>query len=97
MKLAASLKAFSSICDAASDRCAWVAPLPETLGSFSISRMASTLHRGHMQSHALQQRRDDAFAIFEQRGQNMYRLQLRIAMLAGEIVRPLHGFLRFHG
>ena len=50
-----------------------------------------------MQSYALQQRRNDAFAVFQQRGQNMCRLQLRIAVLAGEIVRPLHGFLRFHG
>ena len=96
LKLAASLKAFSSICEAASERCACVAPLPETLGSFSISRMASALHRRHMQPYALQQRRDDAFAVFQQRRQNVHRLQLRIAVLAGEIVRPLHRFLRFH-
>ncbi len=55
------------------------------------------LHRRHMQAYALQQRRDDAVAVFQQRRQNMCRLQLRVAVLAGEIVRPLHGFLRFYG
>ena len=49
-----------------------------------------------MQPHALQQRRDDAFVIFHQRSQNVHRLQLRIAVLAGEIVRPLHRLLRFN-
>ena len=54
------------------------------------------LHRRYMHAHALQHRRNDAFAIFQQRGQDMYRLQLRIAVLAGEIVRPLHRFLRLN-
>ena len=55
------------------------------------------LHRRHMQSHPLQQRSHDAFAIFHQRRQYVHRLQLRIAVLAGEIVRPLHRLLRFYG
>ena len=55
------------------------------------------LHVWHVQSHALQQRRNDALAVFDQRGQNMDRLQLRIAVLAGEIVRPLHRLLRLYG
>ncbi len=55
------------------------------------------LHHGHMQSHPLQQRRDDAFVIFQQRCQYVYRLQLRIAVLAGDVVRPLHRLLRLHG
>ncbi len=41
LKFAASLKASSSSFELASDRCAWVAPLPDTLGSLPISRMAS--------------------------------------------------------
>ena len=55
------------------------------------------LHGVGMQAHALQQGRDDAFVVFDQRRQNVHRLQLRIAMLAGEIVRPLHRLLRFNG
>ena len=50
-----------------------------------------------MQPHALQQRRNDAFLVFDQRGQNVYGLHLRIAVLPGEIVRPLHGLLRLYG
>ncbi len=52
-----------------------------------------SLHRGHVQSHALQKRRNDALAVLDQRRQNVDRLQLRITMLAGEIVRPLHRLL----
>ncbi len=55
------------------------------------------LNVGRVQSHALQQRRDDAFAILEQGRENVNRLQFRIAMLTGEIVRPLHRLLRLHG
>ena len=55
------------------------------------------LHRRHVQSHPLQQRSNDALAVFQQRAQYVYRLQLRIAVLAGQIVCPLHGFLRLHG
>ena len=50
-----------------------------------------------MYTHALQYRRDDALGIFHKRGQNVHGLQLGIAVLAGEIVRPLHCFLRFYG
>ncbi len=41
--------------------------------------------------------RDDAFFVFEQRGEQVNRTQLGIAMLGGELVRALDGFLRFHG
>ncbi len=71
-------------------------PLPETLGRRSMSLHDLGLHRLGMQSYTLQQRRHDAFAIFQQRRQNVDRLQLRIAVLAGQIVRPLHGLLRFN-
>jgi len=50
-----------------------------------------------MQSNPLQQRSNDALAILQQRRQYVNRLQLRIAVLAGQIVRPLHGFLRLNG
>ena len=39
--------------------------------------------------------RDDAFFVFEQRSQKMERLQFWIAVLGGEFVRALDGFLRF--
>ena len=41
--------------------------------------------------------RDNAFAVFDQRGQQMERRKLRIAVLGGELVRALDGFLRFYG
>ena len=44
-----------------------------------------------------QHRRDDAFLVFEQRGEQVNRTQLGIAMLGGELVRALDGFLRFDG
>ena len=44
-----------------------------------------------------QYRRNDAFLVFEQRGQQMQRLEFRIAVLGGELVGPLDGFLRFDG
>jgi hypothetical protein len=50
-----------------------------------------------MKAHALQQRRNNAFVVFDQRRQNVYWAALRIAVLAGEIVRPLHRLLRFNG
>ena len=59
--------------------------------------MASACTVGHMQADALQHGGNDAFAVFHQRRQNVHRLQLRIAVLAGEIVRPLHRLLRLYG
>ena len=44
-----------------------------------------------------QNRRNDAFLIFEQRSEQMNRLQLGIAVLGGELARALDGFLRFNG
>ena len=41
--------------------------------------------------------RNDAFLVFEQRGQQVHRQQLGIAVLGGELVRALDGFLRFDG
>ncbi len=49
-----------------------------------------------MKPHALQQRSNYAFAVFDQRRQNVHGLQFRIAMLAGDIVRALHRLLRLH-
>ena len=71
-----------------------MAPLPETFGRRLNLAQGLGLHRRRMHAHALQHRRDDALGIFHQRGQNVHRLQLGIAVLAGEIVRPLHRFLR---
>ena len=42
-------------------------------------------------------RRNNAFLVFKQRGEQVKRPQLRIAVLGGEFVRPLDGFLRFDG
>src|SRR5271157_2597747 len=47
------------------------------------------LHRGHMKPHALQKRRNDSLTVFDERGQDVDRLQFRITVLAGEIIRPL--------
>ncbi len=55
------------------------------------------LERGHRHADPLQHRRNDALGVFDQRSQNVYRLHLRIAVLAGEIVRPLHGLLSLDG
>ena len=41
--------------------------------------------------------RDDAFLVLEQRGEQVNGAQLGIAMLGGELVRALDGFLRFDG
>ena len=42
-------------------------------------------------------RRNDAFFVFEQGGEQVDRQQLGIAVLGGEVVRALDGFLRFYG
>ena len=42
-------------------------------------------------------RRDDAFFVLEQRGEQVERPQFGIAVLGGELVRTLDGFLRFNG
>jgi hypothetical protein len=55
LKFDASLKAFSSSFEAASERCAWLAPLPETFGSLPISRVASACTAGTCKAHPLQQ------------------------------------------
>ena len=60
-------------------------------------RHSLRLHGLHRQSNALQQRSDDALAVLQQSCQNVDRLQLRVAMLAGEIVSPLDSLLRLHG
>ena len=41
-------------------------------------------------------RRDDSLFIFKQRREQMYGQQLGVAMLRGELVRALDGFLRFN-
>ncbi len=41
--------------------------------------------------------RDDALLVFEQGGEKVERLQFGIAVLGGEFVRALDGFLRFDG
>ena len=43
-----------------------------------------------------EQRNHDPFAIFQQRGQQMHRHHLGIAVLGGEIVGALAGFLRLN-
>ncbi len=55
------------------------------------------LHRLDLQAHPLQQWTDDAFVVLQQSRQYVDRLQLRIAMLAGEVVRPLHRLLGLYG
>ncbi len=55
------------------------------------------LHRRYVQSNALKQGGYDAFVVLQQRCQYVNRLQLGIAVLAGEIVRPLHCLLRLYG
>ena len=42
-------------------------------------------------------RRNDAFIVFEQRGEQVKRAQFGITVLRGELVRTLDGFLRFNG
>ena len=44
-----------------------------------------------------QHRRNDAFAVLDQRRQQMSRREFRIAVLGGELIRALDGFLRFDG
>ena len=41
--------------------------------------------------------RNDSFFVFEQRGEQVNRPQFGIAMLGGELVGALDGFLRFDG
>ena len=43
-----------------------------------------------------QHRRNNAFLVLEQRRQQVQRQQLRIAVLGGELVPALDGFLRFY-
>ncbi len=43
----------------------------------------------------LQQRPHDALALVQQRGQQVQRLDLRIASVGGELLRALHGLLGF--
>ena len=44
-----------------------------------------------------QHRRNDAFFIFEQRGEKMDGQKLGVAVLGGKVVGALNGFLRFYG
>ncbi len=49
------------------------------------------------QANALQQRRNDAFLVLQQGCQYVYRLQFRIAVFRGDVVRLLHGLLCLDG
>ena len=52
-------------------------------------------HRLRPDADFFEHRRNDAFAVLDQRGQQMERSKFRIAVLGRELVRALDGFLRF--
>ena len=96
LKLAASLKACSSSWLALVDSAAWVAPAGN-LGQ--LLDLAVDLAQNGLRADAdfFEHGRNDAFLVLEQRGQQVQRQQFGIAVLGGELVRALHGFLRFDG
>ena len=66
-------------------------------GQLLDRRHGLRLDGGHLQAHAFQQGSDDALVVLQQRRQNVDRLQLRITVLAGDVVRPLHRLLGLYG
>ena len=86
LKLAASLKACSSRLFASLESVAWEA-CPETFGKPFDLAVDLAQHGLRADADFLEHRRNDTFLVLEQRGQQVDRLQLGIAVLGCEVVR----------
>ena len=96
LKLEASLKACSSSLLAAFESVAWA----RFSGNFGkLFDVAIEIAQNGLRADAdfFEHRRNDAFFIFEQGGEQVDGQQLGIAVLGGEVIRALDGFLRFDG
>ena len=94
LKFAASLKARSSSSLAALRERGLRGAAAGDLGQLFDLAIDLAQHGLRTDADFLQHRRNDAFFVLEQRRQQMQRQQLRIAVLGGEFVAPLHRFLR---